>query len=143
MNSAVCVDASFALKLVLPEEDSEAVAQKWAVWAAKNVCVVAPYLFFYEVASVLRNKVWRRKLTPEQGKQAIDIILAQDVKPWHTPEIHQKAWELAEKLELPTAYDAFYAAVAALTGYEFWTGDRRLRARLSAQGFKLGKLSGF
>lgn len=140
MNSTVCVDASFALKLVLNEQDSEAVAEKWEEWAKRNIAVIAPHLFFCEVTAVLRNKVWRKELTPAQGKQGLAIILAQGVSPWYARELNLKAWEIAEKLLLPAAYDAFYVAVAALTGCEFWTGDRRLRDRLKALDVKTGEL---
>lgn len=140
MSTAVCVDASFALKLVLNEEDSEAVAAKWEERAQKNRVVLAPHLFFCEVVAVLRNKVWRKELTPVQGKQGLKIILAQGVFPWYVPELNLKAWEIAEKLGLPTAYDAFYAALAILTGCEFWTGDQRLQDKLHLLDVRLGRL---
>ncbi|MGQ9825339.1 MAG: type II toxin-antitoxin system VapC family toxin, partial [Desulfotomaculales bacterium] len=101
VNSTVCVDASFALKLVLNEQDSEAVAEKWEEWAKRNIAVIAPHLFFCEVTAVLRNKVWRKELTPAQGKQGLAIILAQGVSPWYARELNLKAREIAEKLLLP------------------------------------------
>ena len=42
MRSQVCVDASFALKLVLEEEGSRTAQALWAAWAAQDVEIIAP-----------------------------------------------------------------------------------------------------
>ena len=42
MSSQICVDASFALKLVLDEEESEAAAALWTAWSAGDVEIIAP-----------------------------------------------------------------------------------------------------
>ena len=38
----VCVDASFALKLVLDEPESARVSELWAAWIEAGVAIVAP-----------------------------------------------------------------------------------------------------
>jgi predicted nucleic acid-binding protein len=35
------VDASFVIKIVLPEQKSELVREKWASWACENVTIIA------------------------------------------------------------------------------------------------------
>ncbi len=58
-STAVAVDASFALKLVLPEEHSDRVRQLWERWVKEEFEILAPYLLAYEATSVLRHKVFR------------------------------------------------------------------------------------
>ena len=52
----VAVDASFLLKIFLPEDKSDQAEELWKKWIADSVEVVAPTLIAFEVASVIRNK---------------------------------------------------------------------------------------
>ena len=51
----VCVDASFAVKLVLPEEHADRARDLWAEWERQKRERFAPALWGYEVASVVRK----------------------------------------------------------------------------------------
>ena len=42
MSRLICVDASFALKLVLDEPESEQVQALWAAWLAEGATLIAP-----------------------------------------------------------------------------------------------------
>ncbi len=55
----IVVDASFALKLVLNEPDSDLVRARWEVWTDSGDAIIAPPLFRAETASVLRRNVHR------------------------------------------------------------------------------------
>lgn len=126
----VVIDASVMLKLLLPEERSEAVHRLWSGWVDRDTEVTAPFLLAYEVVSVLRNKVFRRELTPEAGDAALAAFVSQDVSFRHPQGIEEAAWSLARRWNLPTAYDAMYLALAEITRCEFWTADRRFAASL-------------
>ncbi len=126
----VVIDASVMLKLLLPEEGSEAVRGLWREWIERDAEITAPFLLACEVVSVLRNKVFRRELPPEAGDAAIAAFLGQAVSLLHPHGIEDTAWALARRLNLPTAYDAMYLALAELTGGELWTADRRFAAGL-------------
>ena len=121
------VDASFALKLVLPEEYSGHVRQVWESWVKKGTDVSAPYLLIYEVVSVLRNKVFREELTPEEGGAALLAIQAQGIHLQNVEGLEQIAWELAGEFNRPAAYDTTYLALARLLDCEFWTADARFK----------------
>ena len=74
MNSKVCIDASFILKLVFPEDYSEKIHLIWAEWIEKGKRVYAPYLLMYETQSVIRNKVYREEITSNEGIAASEIL---------------------------------------------------------------------
>jgi predicted nucleic acid-binding protein len=126
VNSQVCVDASLALKLVLSEPDSDRAELQWQYWLKARVEILAPFLLIYETCSVLRNRVYRKELTPVEADEAFRIIAGLDITYVHPPAIRQSAWELAHRFNRPTVYDSFYLALAQHQGCPFWTGDKRL-----------------
>ena len=126
MNSKICIDASFILKLVLPEDDSEKVHTIWAEWVTKRKNVYAPYLLIYETQSVIRNKVYRKELTLEEGITASEILKEQEIIFFYSPMTVKIAWDFAYNYNRPTLYDSFYLAVAKEIESELWTADKKL-----------------
>ena len=122
----ICVDASLTLKLVLAKPDSPIARCLWAEWEERDMDVVSPSLWAYEVTSVIRNKVHRGKITPDEGEEAFAIIHKLGVRLIVPPDLHERAWEMAKKLNRPAAYDAHYLALAQTLDCEFWTADERL-----------------
>jgi predicted nucleic acid-binding protein len=126
MNSLVCVDASFALKLVLAEEHSELVHALWRGWIEQDIEIYAPAHLAFECTSVIRNHVYRRQITSEAGMEAFQLLHEQPIILIDAGVLNQRAWELAERYQRPTAYDAYYLAAAELLNCDLWTADRRL-----------------
>ncbi|MGC9394913.1 MAG: type II toxin-antitoxin system VapC family toxin [Anaerolineae bacterium] len=126
MNSWVCVDANLVLKLVLREADSNKANFLWQSWLEQGYRPVAPYLFPMEITAVLRNHVYRGVISASYGRTALDTALAFSVTLLTFSNLSQLAWQLAEKLNRPTAYDAHYLALAEMLHCDFWTADRRL-----------------
>ena len=126
MSSQVCVDASFALKLVLPESDSDRAEELWQSWIDAHTEIIAPLLFVYETTSVLRNRVYRKELTAEEGEEAFSFLTDLPVKYFHPTDLRQIAWDLAKRFNRPTVYDCFYLALARIRACPLWTADRRL-----------------
>ncbi len=126
VDSKTCIDASLALKLVLSEPHSDRAEIKWQNWLSARVEILAPSLLVYETCSVLRNRVYRKELTPPEADEAFRIIGDLGITYLHSPAIRQLAWELAHRFNLPTVYDGFYVALAQHQGCPFWTGDKRL-----------------
>jgi predicted nucleic acid-binding protein len=126
VSSQICVDASFAVKLVLPEADSHSASYLWASWSAHEVRVLAPCHLVHEVVSVLRNHVFRKDIKPEDGERAFEAFLAQEIDLVHPGGLEARAWDLAQRFDRPTAYDAYYLAVAEAANCELWTEDARL-----------------
>lgn len=124
----VCVDASLALSWLLPTDVSKPSEALLQGWLQTGAALVGPPLLYAEVVSVLRNKVHRRLLTPEDGDEALDIFLALGIKAREPAGLHATAYSLATDMRRPQAYDAQYVALARLQGCELWTCDRRLHA---------------
>ena len=124
--SRVCVDSSLVLKLAVPEEDSERAQEQWEQWAQQGTEVVAPPLLWYEVTSVLRNRAHRGRLTLDESSEALEALLSLNISIVSPTDLHRRAWELATRLDQPTAYDAHYLALAQELDCPFWTADHRL-----------------
>jgi predicted nucleic acid-binding protein len=124
--TTICVDASFILNLVLDEAGSDAVHALWAGWLAADAELIVPCHALVEAASVVRNRVHRQQLTAEEGAAALAILLEQGIVSMPCDALHARAWELAAEFDRPTAYDAYYLALAEAADCELWTADRRL-----------------
>lgn len=126
MEAKVCVDASLALKLVLAEADSDLAQSQWQTWTEAGVEIISADLFVYETTSVLRNRVYRKEITQSEADEAFRILDSLDIS-YHQPAAMRiSGWEVARRLNRPTAYDAFYLALAEQESSTFWTGDKRL-----------------
>ena len=126
MSRQICVDASFVLKLVLDEAESDRVQELWREWLAEDATIIAPCHLAFEVTSVIRNHVYRGNISADAGRMAFEAFLAQQIELHHPGDLEARAWELAGQYDRPTAYDTSYLAVAEHAGCELWTADRRL-----------------
>ena len=124
--SLVCADSGILVKLVVAEEDSDRADALWEQWKEDGVKVVAPGLLLFELTSVLRKKVHRGLLDPEEGERALDMVHWLPVQVLTPSDLHRRAWELAARFNRRAAYDAHYLALAEMMNCEFWTADRRL-----------------
>lgn len=130
MKSQVCVDASFVVKLGLPEEGSDRAESLWREWHRQGKAVTAPPLLCYEITSVLRNAVYRGRITQEEGLQILEYLLALSIRFLAPEKMHLNAWQIATSLRQPAAYDAHYLALAQNIGCDLWTGDKRLHQKV-------------
>ena len=134
--SQTAIDASFLLKLFLPEEYSDKVHELWYSWIEDSVEVVAPNLIMFEAASVIRNKLHRKLLNKTDAAEIIKRMKRMDMTLVYTDELLESAWEIGQHLELPTLYDCFYLALAQLLNAPLWTADEKLY--LTTRNLKLG-----
>ena len=128
MNEEVVVDASLAIKWVLPEGDSHKANMLLKRWTADRKGIIAPALFTYETTNIIYRQVIDRKFTYEEAKRAhtklfsIGILLN-----FSQYEIlSTRAMEFAREFSLLATYDAHYLALAERNSCEFWTADARL-----------------
>ena len=126
MNSSVCIDASLALTWLLAVEQNEIANTLRRKWDEDGVDIITASLFHAEVTSVLREQVYFNRLLPEEGEEAFSAYLDMGVKSVDIPGIQKRAWDLAQKFNLPRTYDMQYLAVADIIDCELWTNDKRL-----------------
>jgi len=125
-NSRVCVDSNVVIKRAVDEDASDAVRTLWERWERDDIQIVAPTLVWYEIASSLRKKVVREALTEDEAGDALDKLLRLQLSMLSIPGHQRRAWEMANELDRPQAYDSHYLAVAEYADCPFWTADRRL-----------------
>lgn len=125
-SSWVCVDANIVVKLVVEEVYSSEVRALWRSWIQTGLEIAAPPLLRYEVTSVLRKHVNRSLRTAAESRQALERALAFEINYLESPNFHQRAFDLAERLNCPTSYDTYYLVLAEYLGCELWTADERL-----------------
>lgn len=123
----VVIDASVALRWVLPERDAEPALQLRDRIRASGTPAHVPDLFWTETANVL----WRLTLSPERRLdpgEARELLEALRTAPLSTVPVGPlagRALEIACESGA-TVYDATYVAVAEVRGASLWTADERL-----------------
>jgi predicted nucleic acid-binding protein len=114
------------LKLFLPENKSDQAEKLWKAWVEDHVEIMAPALITFEVSSVIRNKVFRDRLSEREGREIISLLKQIDISLVFTEELLDIAWEIGTFLNTSNLYDCFYLALAKLLKVPLWTADKRL-----------------
>ena len=96
----------------------------------------APSLLHFEIVSVLRRAVYAGRVSPGQGRFIRNQLLRTPVTLHYDLDLVERAYDIAETLHLPRAYDTQYLALAEQLDCAFWTGDERLFNSVKA-GFPL------
>ncbi len=122
----IVVDASFVMKLPLNEPDSPQVRAQWRIWEQSGETIIAPPLFWPEVLSVVRQRIYRAILSEAEGDRALEGLERLEIDVREPHGIYHVAWQLARRFNRPTIYDCCYLALADIAGCDFWTADRRL-----------------
>ena len=134
MNSVV-VDASVAVKWLVPEVDTQA-----ALLLLDGLRLLAPDLIIVECANILWKKVTRDNITASQASLAVETLrlAALDLRPM--AGLMDSAVDLAIRLDHP-AYDCFYLALAMAEGCPFVTADARFTRKAASNGLNAVVLS--
>jgi predicted nucleic acid-binding protein len=125
-NSRVVIDASFLLKILLPEDKSEKAEELWRSWIKDSIKVVAPTLIIFEVSSVLRNKIYRGILENDDARELINQVKHLDLILICVEDILNLAWESGEILKPSVLYNCFYIALSKFLDVPLWTADTKL-----------------
>lgn len=136
----LCLDASVLVKVLTPEDRSEAARQLYerALHGIGRVRLVAPVWAWAEVGSVLLKKVRQGHLTSDEADALWRTFAGMLVEFVDGPELRRRAWEIAQQHGLPTLYDAAFLActevvsVAESVPREFWTADSALLKQLGS-----------
>ena len=121
----VVVDASLALKWVVPEDDSETALAVRFSWQSSGESPVAPPIFRSEVTNALYQMVRRGRLLIEDAAAALDAVMPA-VAIVEPAGLYDAALRIANELGVEATYDTLYVALAEAEGCELWTADERL-----------------
>lgn len=121
--STVVVDASVALKWVLPEPDTAVAVALLNQWLTGRVRIVAPSWFAGEVANILYRRARRGTFTMPDAHEALTGVLdVVERLPESATEAH-RAIDIADATARSATYDALYLSLAMVLGAEYWTAD--------------------
>jgi predicted nucleic acid-binding protein len=125
--SSIVIDASIALRWLLPDALSAACWRLFEQTANTSARIHVPTLWIYEMASGLSKAVFFKSISPDEARKSLTQVFtlgAEIVEA--TKLLSQQAFGWTLRLNRATTYDSYYLAVAELAGCEFWTADRRL-----------------
>lgn len=124
--SILVVDASVAIKWIVPEEDS-----KLAETLIGPYRLVAPDLIHAECANILWKKATRGEVSAGEAITATGFVDDFAVQTVSMSELVPLAVDLSLRLDHP-AYDCFYLALAVLQECPFVTSDGKLHRKVHA-----------
>ncbi len=132
MTSWVVIDSGLRLAITLKETHAVK-AGALLDWLAENQYqIAAPYLFRYELVSVIRKHIYRGSITVDDGSALVQGLLREPVEMFTNEALLPRALELATQYNRPTAYDLIYLALAEQLDCEFWTADLKLYNAVSS-----------
>ncbi len=131
----IVVDSNIVAALLLPLPYSPQAISMIEFWRHSGERLIAPTLFEYEIATLVRRLTLYDKLERTQMLSALGRLLSTGlitIPP--TRPLHEEALELAARIGQSKAYDAQYLALASREDAPFWTADRRLANAAQAAG---------
>ncbi|HEV2037385.1 MAG TPA: type II toxin-antitoxin system VapC family toxin [Candidatus Eremiobacteraceae bacterium] len=139
----VVVDANIGVALIMNAPYSLAAVRQVAFWREREIEIVVPALWWYEVVSTLRRAITAKLMTSADAENAIGRLYQIGLTVLGpTNDLHRAALRWAERLKQGAAYDAQYLALAERLTAEFWTADRALANNAHQQGAEWVKLLG-
>ncbi len=121
-----CVDASFVVAWLVPDQRSTSVMERWSAYAEGKDEFVAPPFMYVETISAIRSLTSRGLLTPKEGLGLVEDFLALNIATSTPPGLYRYAYDLAVRYGHSKAYDACYLALADLLSCQLLTLDERL-----------------
>jgi predicted nucleic acid-binding protein len=118
----VVVDASVAVKWLLPEVHSE--AARWLL-RRKGVEFWAPDLIWSEIGNVLWKKCRRTEIPADEAGELFEAFRHLPLRTHSSQALGGTAWILARDFDR-SFYDSLYLALALHRACPFVTADRKL-----------------
>ena len=120
-----CVDANLAIKWFIKGEAFRHKALKLLREStAAGITLIVPPLFESETDGIVQTRLMEGRATPEAADRTFALLDRASVIIVTHPRMRQRAREIARQCVQRKVYDATYAALAELSGCEFWTADR-------------------
>lgn len=127
--TSVVVDASLAIKWLLPEPDSTSALALRRRWDNHGIAPAAPDFLLIEVHNVLWKKLTRGDITPDAPILSAAPTFGLDLNWFPAAPLLAGAWELAVRCQV-SIYDALYGSLAQYLRAPLYTADEALARRL-------------
>ena len=127
MTQFLVIDASVAVRCVLPGVEQSRCIQLVEDWRREGYTLCAPRLWAYELTSAVNKLVHFGQIERDEALDALflaDMIGVELIIP--TLDHRKSAFDWARRLNRAAAYDCFYLSLAESLGCDFWTADLRL-----------------
>jgi predicted nucleic acid-binding protein len=127
MPRSLVVDASLAIRLILPDPRRSTLRALLERWLHEGNELFAPDLWLYEMTTALCKAAFFGFVTAEEADSSLALVselAIQLVAP--DAELARSAFAWTSRLRRAAAYDSFYLALAESLDCELWTADRRL-----------------
>jgi len=132
-------DASFVGAIIIPDEHNPRINKIQAgIGEEENIFV--PQLIWYEIASIFRNLIRRKRYTPDEVVQFIPLLAAVRLETDHETgaDYSQQLLRLCNEYNL-SSYDAAYLELAERTNAVLCTLDEDLRVVAKKRGVAVMK----
>lgn len=124
--SEAILDSGVFIASVFPETFTTQAKHLLHRLEIEQIALHAPNLLRYELIAVSRKAVFKKRVSAEEGEIIRDALLRYPVTLHFDDALLKRGYALATQLNLPTAYDAQYLALAERLACDFWTTDERL-----------------
>ncbi|MGA3185705.1 MAG: type II toxin-antitoxin system VapC family toxin [Bryobacteraceae bacterium] len=127
------VDASLAVKWLIPEEHGDRAMNLLAKFRNKSLDLTAPDHILIEMGSALwKRSTLKNEISESEAAESLTDFLALGIKLHPTPSLVGPAMRLAAQ-ERHSIYDMVYVTFARQLGCEFITADRTLKNKLGSK----------
>jgi predicted nucleic acid-binding protein len=123
----IVVDASVAIKWVVPEADSEIAEALVGPYR-----LIAPQLIYAECTNILWKMIRRGELAVDEALKAATVVDDFAIHTVSMRELVPLAIDLSFRLD-HAAYDCFYLALALLQNCPMITADAKLRQKVHSR----------
>lgn len=107
------------------------IREQITIWLTSQVIFHVPSLWRFEVTNAIYRGMKAGAIDHDDGRFALDMILALPIEYHDEPELHADATAIALRLNAGAAYDAHYLALAERLGLPFYTADAKLHGPAS------------
>jgi len=128
------LDASVAAKWMLPAHNEPRRAQAFQIldgYAANEISLLVPDIFWAECGNLLWKAVRQRRLSQADAELALNGMLRRNFPTFPSTDLLSEALPLALNYDCPV-YDCLYVALAVQSQTQLITADERLAEALAA-----------
>lgn len=126
----VVVDASVCLKWVFEEEDSEKARNLLTLSEKRDILLVSPEIWEYEIVNGFASAMLKDKLSYLQSKKLLGMVLEASPQIISTHDLLLKSLENCHKYRI-SAYDSAYITLALENRIILVSADEKLVKKVS------------